>query len=119
MKKEFDEPDYRDDADGKVVPLDAHIRLANPRTKGTDANLILRRAYNLSRGITPSGQLDMGLLFACFQADLEAGFVTVQTRLNGEPLEEYIKPVGGGYYFALPGVADENTYLGENLLVSA
>ncbi|MDR3535246.1 MAG: Dyp-type peroxidase, partial [Acetobacteraceae bacterium] len=94
----------------------AHIRLANPRTAETQANLVLRRGFNYSRGLTPAGQLDMGLLFVCFQADLEAGFLTVQQRLNGEPLEEYIKPFGGGYFFALPGVAGPDAFLGEGLL---
>ena len=37
----------------------------------------------------------MGLLFVCFQADLASGFLAVQARLNGEQLEEYIKPIGG------------------------
>jgi len=45
----------------------------------------------------------MGLRFMCFQSDLSAGFLSVQKRLNGEPLEEYIKPVGGGYFLVLPG----------------
>ncbi len=31
----------------------------------------------------------------CFQADLEQGFITVRPRLNGEPMEEYLKPVSG------------------------
>ena len=66
-----------------------------------------------------AGQLDMGLLFNCFQADLEAGFITVQKRLNGESLEEYIKPTGGGYYFALPGIADASHYLGQTMLEAA
>ena len=83
------------------------------------ANLILRRPFNYSRGVTRAGQLDMGLLFICFQADLEKGFVTVQQRLNGEPLEEYIKPVGGGFYFVLPGVQASDGYLGQGLIESA
>lgn len=58
----------------------------------------------------------MGLLFVCYQHDLEQGFLTVQKRLNGEALEEYVKPIGGGYFFALPGVKDENDYLGRALL---
>ena len=58
----------------------------------------------------------MGLLFVCFQADLASGFLTVQARLHGERLEEYIKPVGGGYFFALPGVSSAESFLGEGLL---
>jgi deferrochelatase/peroxidase EfeB len=60
--------------------------------------------------------MDMGLLFVCFQADLDAGFLSVQARLNGEPLEEYIKPFGGGYFFVLPGVRSAESFLGEDLL---
>ena len=58
----------------------------------------------------------MGLLFVCFQSDLASGFLTFQTRLNAEPLEEYIKPVGGGYFFVLPGVQSEGAFLGEGLI---
>jgi deferrochelatase/peroxidase EfeB len=116
MKNEHDVPDYSKDPDGDVIALDAHIRLANPRTAETDSSLMLRRGYSYSSGITGSGQLDMGLLFVCYQHDLAKGFITVQQRLNGEALEEYIRPIGGGYFFALPGVADENHYLGQPLL---
>ncbi|MBE9013197.1 deferrochelatase/peroxidase EfeB [Pseudanabaenaceae cyanobacterium LEGE 13415] len=114
MQQEHDIPNYEQDPKGKQFPLDAHIRLANPRK--SELGLILRRGFNYSRGVSKSGQLDMGLLFVCFQSDLEKGFMTVQERLNGEPLEEYIKPLGGGFFFALPGVTDKRKYLGQALL---
>jgi deferrochelatase/peroxidase EfeB len=116
---ERDVPDYAADPKGKRVPLTAHIRLANPRTPGSEANRILRRGYNYSRDVTTAGQLDMGLLFVCFQSDLAAGFLTVQSRLNGEQLEEYIKPVGGGYFFVLPGVQSKGDFFAEGLLHAA
>jgi deferrochelatase/peroxidase EfeB len=116
---EHDVPDYAADPKGERMPLTAHIRLANPRTPGTEANRILRRSYNYSRGVTNAGQLDMGLLFVCFQSDLAAGFLTVQSRLNGEQLEEYIKPVGGGYFFVLPGVRSKDGFFAEGLLRAA
>ncbi|MFC0266715.1 iron uptake transporter deferrochelatase/peroxidase subunit [Kushneria aurantia] len=113
---EQDVPDYSDDPEGHITPLDAHIRLANPRTPATQHNRILRRPFNYSNGVEANGQFDMGLLFICFQADLDAGFITVQQRLNGEPLEEYIKPVGGGYFFVLPGAINQQDFLGRSLL---
>jgi deferrochelatase/peroxidase EfeB len=113
---EHDAPDYAADPKGERIPVTAHIRIANPRTRGTQANRILRRGYNYSRGVTNAGQLDMGLLFVCFQADLAAGFLAVQSRLNGERLEEYIKPVGGGYFFVLPGVQSKDDFFAEGLL---
>jgi deferrochelatase/peroxidase EfeB len=116
---EHDLPDYTNDPEGKITPLDAHIRLANPRSHGSEANLILRRPFNYSNGVTKSGQLDQGLLFIAYQSDLEKGFITVQKRLEGEPLEEYIKPVGGGFFFTLPGVANERDFLGRTLLEAA
>ncbi|RWR28259.1 deferrochelatase/peroxidase EfeB [Sinirhodobacter populi] len=116
---ERDVPDYDRDPEGKITPLDAHIRLANPRRPETEKNLILRRAFNYSNGVTKNGQLDQGLLFICYQADLDAGFIAVQNRLNGEKMEEYLKPFGGGYFFALPGVAGPGDYLGSGLIAAA
>jgi deferrochelatase/peroxidase EfeB len=118
-KVESDVPHYDADPKGKMTRLDAHIRLANPRTAATQRNLVLRRPFNYSNGVTKSGQLEMGLLFILYQANLNDGFIAVQKRLNGEPLEEYIKPIGGGYFFTLPGVRDRHDYLGRALLQAA
>ncbi|SEH49853.1 deferrochelatase/peroxidase EfeB [Mycolicibacterium rutilum] len=116
LSGEFDDPDYPEDPDGKRIPLNAHIRLANPRTPQTDENLILRRGFNYSRGFDGAGRLDQGLAFIAYQRSLEKGFLTVQRRLKGEPLEEYILPVGGGFFFTLPGVTGADRYLGDQLL---
>ena len=45
--------------------------------------------------------------------------MTIQMRLKGEPLEEYTLPFGGGFFFTLPGVADEQDWLGRTLLALA
>lgn len=116
MQYEHDVPDYTQDPEGNLIALDSHIRLANPRTKETESSLMMRRGYSYSLGVTLAGQLDMGLLFVCYQHDLEKGFLSVQQRLNGEALEEYIKPIGGGYFFVLPGVHDAAHYLAQPLL---
>jgi deferrochelatase/peroxidase EfeB len=118
LSREFDLPDYSGDPAGKAIPLDAHIRLANPRKAEASARLI-RRGFNYSNGVTKSGQLDMGLLFVSFQSDLDRGFLAAQTRLNGEPLEEYIKPYGGGYFFVLPGAPGRGSHLGDGLFAAA
>ena len=118
-QRETQVPDYSKDPHGKITKLDAHIRLANPRTAQTRNSLILRRPFNYSNGVNKNGQLDMGLLFICYQSNLEQGFIAVQTRLNGEPLEEYLKPVGGGYFFTLPGVRDGQDFIGRSLLEAA
>ena len=117
---EHDIPDYAADPKGARVPLTAHIRLANPRTPGTEANRILRRGYNYSRGAdqTPASST-WGSCSSAFRPDLASGFLTVQSRLNGEQLEEYIKPVGGGYFFVLPGVQSKDDFFAEGLLRAA
>ncbi len=116
MSDEFADPDYASDPEGKRIPLDAHIRLANPRTPETEDSLILRRGFSYVRSFDGAGRLDQGLAFVSYQRSLERGFLAVQNRLTGEPLEEYTLPVGGGFFFALPGVENPNQFLGEALV---
>lgn len=115
MRDETDVPDYADDPEGERIPLDAHIRLANPRTPETADSLILRRGFSFSRGYDSIGRLDQGLAFVSYQRRMRQ-FLETQARLAGEPLEEYVLPVGGGFFFALPGVRDETDWYASALL---
>jgi deferrochelatase/peroxidase EfeB len=113
LGKETDDPDYASDADGARIPLNSHIRLANPRTVDFDS-LLLRRGFSYSRGFDDAGQLDQGLAFVSFQRRLQS-FLDVTARLKGEPLEEYVVPEGGGFFFVPPGSVSETDWVGSSL----
>jgi deferrochelatase/peroxidase EfeB len=113
---EFDTPNFKGDPHGSVIPLDSHIRLANPRTPQTANQRLIRRSYNYDLGMDLNGNLQAGHIFIAYQQDVDRQFETVQRRLIGEPLIDYVQPFGGGYFFTLPGVTSTTDWYGKGLL---
>jgi deferrochelatase/peroxidase EfeB len=109
---EFDTPDYTKDPNGEVIPMNSHIRLANPHITKTQRQRLVRRSYNYDLGLDPNGNMACGHVFICFQQDVERQFESIQTRLIDEPLVDYVTPFGGGYFFITPGVRDDNDWFG-------
>ena len=115
----LDEVDLRAKTDtGQLVtPPRSHARAAHPSFTGS--HLMLRRGYAYANGpaTTPDGAVvdDQGLMFICFQRDLE-DFVRTQRRLDEvDDLMGYVTPVSSGAFLILPGF-DDRRPLGHGLL---
>ena len=112
---EFQNPDFASDPHGRRIPLDAHIRLANPRTPATADQRMIRRSYSYDRGVDEAGDLDCGLIFTAYNQNPRRQFETIQARLENEPMIDYITPVGGGYFFAPRGARGPGDWVGSGL----
>jgi deferrochelatase/peroxidase EfeB len=111
-RRRTDAPDYAADPKGDVIPLDAHIRLANPRTPATARQRIIRRSYNYDLGVDMNGNLQAGPIFVAYQQDVQRQFEAIQKRLIAEPIVDYVQPFGGGYFYTLPGIRHGNDWYG-------
>jgi deferrochelatase/peroxidase EfeB len=99
-----------------LIPLDAHARVAAPRTNGGVA--LLRRSYSYDNGGGPDGR-DAGLLFVCFQRDPLRQFAAVQRRLaEHDALSRFARHVGSAA-FAVPPGARPGGFIGDALLEGA
>jgi deferrochelatase/peroxidase EfeB len=119
-KNEFDLPDFQKDAEGKVTALDSHVRLSNPRNgEASERERIHRRGFNFMNGLDSVGRMDAGLLFICFNRNIQKQFEPIQRRLTDRKMPDqllaYTQTTGGGYYVIPPGAKNANSYIGEGM----
>jgi deferrochelatase/peroxidase EfeB len=98
----------------RVIPADAHIRLASPHSN--DGQRILRRGYSYSEPTEPgSGQIDAGLFFICFQRDPERQFIPIQRRLAASDALNHHTLHTASAVFACPPGVEPGGFIGEGL----
>lgn len=108
--------DKRDAQGAPAIAGDAHIRVAAPASNGGAA--MLRRPFSYHDGIGSDGTPDAGLLFVCWQADPQRGFVPVQRKLDrGDGLSRFLRHESSAL-FAVPGAPGPGEYVGQRLLES-
>jgi Dyp-type peroxidase family len=81
--------DYADDPDGYRCPFGAHIRRANPRLSMPFDGKLVNRHRLVRRGLpfgpalppdAPDDGVERGVVFVCFQSDLERQFEFIQSQ---------------------------------------
>ncbi|MCR2799850.1 Dyp-type peroxidase [Microbacterium sp. zg-Y818] len=84
-----------------VVPARAHVRAAHPSFTGSA--LMLRRSYGYANGVDATGAPDDGILFMCFQHDVDV-FVRTQVRLDeSDDLMRFARPTASATFLIPPG----------------
>ena len=96
-KPEENNFNYKDDLQGLKCPFQAHARKVNPRgdieslaapeisLEKEKMNRIVRRGINYGHLPSEKPEKDAGLLFMCFQADLENQFNLMQKKWAKDP----------------------------------
>ena len=113
---ESDVPDLeaKDRLGFPVIPAFAHVR----RSKEHEAaNKMFRRGYNYDDTVVTGADSvsNSGLLFASFQADVDAQFIPVQKALDTlDLLNTWTTPVGSAV-FAIPPGCQPGGYIGDTL----
>jgi deferrochelatase/peroxidase EfeB len=97
-----------------AIPVDAHIRLANPQNNA--GQRILRRGYSYSEAVEPgSGEIDAGLFFICFQRNPELQFIPLQGRLAALDALNRHTVATSSSIFACPPGPREGGFIGDAL----
>jgi deferrochelatase/peroxidase EfeB len=112
---EFDELDLDVGGAGgeKVIPADAHVRLASHQA--LNGVRILRRGYNFVDGSDGVGHLEAGLFFLAFNRDTRKQYVPMQQALSSkDAMMEYVQHTGSAHFAVPPGVS-KTGYWGEGL----
>ncbi|WDG18776.1 Dyp-type peroxidase [Microbacterium sp. Clip185] len=87
-----------------LVPSRSHVRAAHPSFTGS--RLMLRRGYAYSNAAGPGEAPDDGLLFMCFQRELD-DFVRTQHRLDEtDDLMTFATPTASASFLIVPGRTD-------------
>jgi len=90
---------------------------------------ILRRSYSYNDGANMTAErwppwrqgmeFDAGLIFICYQRDLQAGFVTIFQKMSRfDMMNQFVTNVGGGH-FAVPAGAQKGEFIGQRLFAQA
>ncbi|HSZ05700.1 MAG TPA: iron uptake transporter deferrochelatase/peroxidase subunit [Solirubrobacteraceae bacterium] len=117
LAREYDRVDLQaTNPNGELaIPLNAHIRLANPQNNA--GQRILRRGYSYAEAAEPgSDELDAGLFFISFQRDPQAQFVPLQARLAASDALNRHTLVTSSSIFACPPGPREGGFIGDALL---
>lgn len=114
-EKETDIPDFAavNEVGLPIMPDFAHVTRAHV---SDDRYKILRRPYNYDGVPGIDGTPDSGLIFAAYQADVEAQFLPIQRRLaEHDLLNEWATPIGSAVFAIPPGCAPDG-WIGDSLL---